>query len=117
MMKDPDTHSMPWTTPPPSGKPAPMLTDLQLRLLPRYRVILSTELNRLNPETCATSDLETVGHKLKGNGSMYGFPTLSELGAKLETAAHTNNHGLAVNVLQAIRNEADRLGLLLDQAV
>ena len=31
--------------------------------------------------------LQTVGHRLKGNGASFGYPELAELGAELESAA------------------------------
>jgi HPt (histidine-containing phosphotransfer) domain-containing protein len=36
------------------------------------------------------SSLQSMGHKLKGNGATFGFPELGELGAELETAAAEN---------------------------
>ena len=31
--------------------------------------------------------IQSIGHKLKGNGATFGFPELGQLGAELETAA------------------------------
>ena len=36
------------------------------------------------------SPIQSMGHKLKGNGATFGFPELGELGAELETAAAEN---------------------------
>ncbi len=36
-------------------------------------------------------DIEKVGHQLKGNGSTFGHPELSEIGKKLEIAAHAHD--------------------------
>ena len=33
------------------------------------------------------SPIQSMGHKLKGNGATFGFPELGELGAELEEAA------------------------------
>jgi HPt (histidine-containing phosphotransfer) domain-containing protein len=33
------------------------------------------------------SPIQSMGHKLKGNGATFGFPELGELGAELESAA------------------------------
>lgn len=36
------------------------------------------------------SPIQSMGHKLKGNGATFGFPELGELGAELEVAAAEN---------------------------
>ena len=43
-----------------------------------------------------------IAHKIRGNGASFGFPELSELGARLETAAKTSAR-------DAIRVELDAL--------
>jgi histidine phosphotransfer protein HptB len=35
--------------------------------------------------------LQTLGHRMKGDGGGYGFDTISEIGAGLENAAKLNN--------------------------
>lgn len=40
--------------------------------------------------------IEVVGHKLKGNGTGYGFPGLTRIGAQLESAARNSNKELSV---------------------
>ena len=35
--------------------------------------------------------LEKIGHKLKGNGAMFGYPELSEIGFRLEQAAQAHD--------------------------
>ena len=32
-------------------------------------------------------NIDMIGHKLKGNGSLFGFPEISEIGAEMEEAA------------------------------
>lgn len=40
------------------------------------------------------ADIEMIGHKMKGNGSTFGFPELSELGESLENGALQKDHQL-----------------------
>lgn len=40
------------------------------------------------------ADIEMIGHKMKGNGTTFGFPELSELGESLETGALAKDHDL-----------------------
>lgn len=37
--------------------------------------------------------IESVGHNLKGTGSSYGFPKITEIGGLLESAARTGSRG------------------------
>lgn len=41
-----------------------------------------------------------VGHKLKGNGLGYGFPGLTQIGAKLETAAKDLNGQVSIQLIE-----------------
>jgi HPt (histidine-containing phosphotransfer) domain-containing protein len=43
--------------------------------------------------------LETIGHKLQGNGTSYGFPGLSILGRSIEDAAKTRDAGMLAGLL------------------
>ena len=46
------------------------------------------------------SPIQSMGHKLKGNGATFGFPELGELGAALEAAAAENRVELISNLMQ-----------------
>lgn len=41
--------------------------------------------------TMSFHEISALGHRLKGNGSSYGFHKLSELGADFEAAAHSKD--------------------------
>jgi len=41
-------------------------------------------------DTATMESLRTFGHNIKGSGGMYGFDRVTELGAKIETAANEN---------------------------
>ena len=58
-------------------------------IIPRYFELQRQGLDEL-AHAVAGGDAETVrlaGHKMKGTGSSYGFPRLTELGAAIERAA------------------------------
>ncbi|MEZ0391990.1 MAG: Hpt domain-containing protein [Pseudobdellovibrionaceae bacterium] len=38
------------------------------------------------------SEIETIGHNLKGNGISFGFPELSRLGEEMENSAKNSDH-------------------------
>jgi hypothetical protein len=40
------------------------------------------------------ADIEMIGHNMKGNGSTFGFPELSELGESLEIGARQKDDQL-----------------------
>ena len=46
------------------------------------------------------SPIQSMGHKLKGNGATFGFPELGELGAELEVAAAENHVERISNLMQ-----------------
>ena len=79
---------------------------LRAKLLPKYRVILASLLESLARACAGPHDFKgiaTVGHQLKGNGSMYGFPELTKLGAELEVAAGREDIGGIDQLNQKIR--------------
>ncbi|MGD0526752.1 MAG: Hpt domain-containing protein [Polyangiaceae bacterium] len=50
-------------------------------------------------------DFETVarlGHNMRGNGISYGFPDISAIGERLETAAGAKDEGLIREALEAL---------------
>lgn len=52
---------------------------------------------------------ETVGHQLKGNGAMFGFPEISDVGKSLEQAAKDHDEKAAagyVDELESIVNKS-----------
>ena len=55
--------------------------------------------------------LATVGHQLKGNGTMYGFPSISEVGEKLEKAALQKNHTTILKILDEYQKILGELNL------
>lgn len=47
-------------------------------------------------------DLETVGHRLKGNAKSYGYPKLGNLGSELEEASKKHHKSQTETVLMKI---------------
>lgn len=45
----------------------------------------------------------SLGHQMKGNGTNFGFPTISEIGAKLEAAAQKNDSGTVGEQLEQLQ--------------
>ncbi len=79
-----------------------VLVDKDLEpIIPRYFELHRRELKDL-ARAVTVGDAESVrliGHKMKGTGSSYGFPYLSELGAGIELAGRAEDMA-----------EAERLG-------
>jgi len=44
--------------------------------------------------------IQSVGHNLKGTGSSYGFPRITEIGGLLESAARTGSRGVIGTLLE-----------------
>ena len=61
-------------------------TDIHFRYLARRKKALEQYLLSLEKENF--SELEKVGHQLKGNGVTFGYTELSVIGSHLEKAAH-----------------------------
>ncbi len=55
-----------------------------------YINFTSKELEKIQDsmDTATMESLRTFGHNIKGSGGMYGFDRVTELGAKIETAAN-----------------------------
>ena len=64
-------------------------SDIQQRYLERRKKDLEECLNYL--ERHHFEEIEKVGHQLKGNGVTFGHPELSEIGKKMESAAHAHD--------------------------
>lgn len=63
--------------------------DIQARYMERRKKDLETCL--LSLEKKNFSELEKVGHQLKGNGLTFGYSELSSIGTHLEQAAYSCN--------------------------
>ncbi|MES2801685.1 MAG: Hpt domain-containing protein [Bdellovibrionota bacterium] len=47
---------------------------------------------------------ETVGHQLKGNGAMFGFPEISSVGRSLEKAAKEHDNAAAARFVDELES-------------
>ena len=84
--------------------------------IPKEAVMKYLERRKGDIENCRQSLLsgdlkicETVGHQLKGNGSMFGFPEISTVGKSLEIAAKEHDNNAAahyVDELESIINKS-----------
>ena len=59
-----------------------------------------------NLDSAAFDSLRTFGHNIKGSGGMYGFNEITNMGAKIESAAINEN-------LEDIQSHLDALGVFL----
>lgn len=67
-----------------------VLVDKDLEsIIPRYFELQRRELDDLARAVAAgdTESARLIGHRMKGTGTSYGFPYLTELGAGIELAA------------------------------
>jgi len=66
---------------------------LDLEAIQRYAMRRRADLIRCR-ESLQKRDFETIqtiGHNLKGNGTSFGFPELSQIGEKMEISAREKN--------------------------
>lgn len=57
-----------------------------------------------------------LGHKMKGTGSSYGFPYLTELGAAIEQAAVAGDLGRAADLGRTAGDYLDRVHVVYEEA-
>jgi HPt (histidine-containing phosphotransfer) domain-containing protein len=70
------------------------------KLLPRFIAHRRRDIGDIGV-ALARDDFETIariGHNMRGNGDSYGFPEVSTLGARLETAANTRDRSLVADL-------------------
>jgi CheY-like chemotaxis protein len=82
------------TPPPQPAKPAaPAVPDAVAHLVPKYLDACRNQLKELQTAAAASdfSAIKRNAHMLKGTGGAFGFPTIAELGARLEQAAAGND--------------------------
>ena len=73
-------------------------------LIPGFLENRNADISKLRQaaETADFESLRSIGHSLKGVGGGYGFETMSELGAQIETAAKSQQ-------LDVIKDGIDQL--------
>ena len=66
-------------------------------LIPQYFALCRRDLQNLRAalDEKQFDQIRVLGHNLKGSGGAYGFPGLSEIGARIETAAKAGNESEA----------------------
>ncbi|MFN8945485.1 MAG: Hpt domain-containing protein [Pseudobdellovibrionaceae bacterium] len=52
-------------------------------------------------------EIESIGHKMKGNGTTFGFPELSELGSEMEAAAKAKNQEVVLQLTKKFKQWFD----------
>jgi HPt (histidine-containing phosphotransfer) domain-containing protein len=66
-------------------------------LIPQYFALCRRDLLSLGAalEKKQFEDVRVLGHNLKGSGGAYGFPELSEIGSRIETAGTEKDEAVA----------------------
>jgi HPt (histidine-containing phosphotransfer) domain-containing protein len=68
-------------------------------------------------EAMARSDYERVrilGHSIKGSGGGYGFDTLTELGAQIESAATVGDRAQVMHALERLKEYLERVHVIYE---
>lgn len=93
------------TPPPIVVKVDPEIADM----VPRFLANRSSDVQRLREALSRADDeaVRAIGHTLNGVGGGYGFPAISELGARIEVAAAAHETDAAA---RAVDELADYLG-------
>ncbi|MBT6120167.1 Hpt domain-containing protein [bacterium] len=70
-------------------------------LLPKYFACRKEDLKSLKLALTLLNyeHISEIGHKLKGSGGTFGFQTISEIGAQIETAGNKKNETLAMKYI------------------
>jgi HPt (histidine-containing phosphotransfer) domain-containing protein len=82
----------------PADRPEPDDEDFGLaELIPQYLALCRRDLLNLGValDNKQFEDVRVLGHNLKGSGGAYGFPELSEIGSRIETAAKEKDEAVA----------------------
>ncbi len=82
-------------------------------LLPKYKLILRGYLEAFDAFALDADfgSMANIGHKLKGNAGMFGFPRLADLGAELYSAAEESELARVESAIAKIREHAKRENL------
>lgn len=85
-------------------------------IIPAYLERRKEDTAQLN-ELMAKKDFEgimRIAHKLKGNGSSFGFDHITELGDKMNQAAKSENTEEVRKIIQDFENEIQQIRFNLD---
>lgn len=86
-------------------------------IMPRYLEIRSEELGQLE-QAIASGDAEAtrlLGHRLKGTGTSYGFPKLTELGAAIEIAGREGEISQAAQLAALVRDYLENMEIAYEE--
>lgn len=92
-----------------------VLVDQDLEpIIPRYFELQRRGLEKLDLAVAAkdADSVRLVGHKMKGTGSSYGFPYLTELGSAIEIAAMDGDLNKAAALARTAVDYLDRVNVV-----
>ncbi|MGH8659554.1 MAG: Hpt domain-containing protein [Gammaproteobacteria bacterium] len=72
---------------------------------------------RVIKEAMACADYERIrilGHSIKGSGGGYGFDTITDLGAQIESAATVGNRVQIILALELLKDYLERVHVVYD---
>lgn len=89
--------------------------DLE-ELIPGFLENRSKDLNSLKVALAKTDcrSMQSIGHSLKGVGGGYGFAGLSELGAKIETAAKAGDVKALATLIDGVADYLQRVQVVFE---
>jgi hypothetical protein len=87
------------------------ISDRIRAMLPDYLAKRSFDIVRIDAclKEGAFDEIATIGHKMSGSGSGYGFPELSFLGSDLEEAAERRDATAIANHSEALRRLMEQI--------
>jgi HPt (histidine-containing phosphotransfer) domain-containing protein len=87
------------------------ISDRIRALLPDYLAKRSFDIIRIDAclKEGAFDEIASIGHKMSGSGSGYGFPELSHLGYDLEEAADQRDATAVANHSEALRRLMEQI--------
>ena len=79
--------------------------DLLDRQLTFYKKVLAKYLQEFEAHLNSPNlkEISNIGHKLRGNAALFGFPKLGYLGKELESAAASGNEQAASEIMDEIK--------------
>jgi HPt (histidine-containing phosphotransfer) domain-containing protein len=83
-------------------------------LIPDFLTHKRTDITRIFAAVASHdyTEIGSIAHRLKGEGSSYGFDSMTEIGRSLEHAAATHDDGTVTTLAQQLLNYLDSLQIV-----
>lgn len=86
-------------------------------LIPGFLENRQTDIDNIK-EALRNKDYETIrvlGHSMKGAGGGYGFDEISEIGARLEQAALTEDGAVIIRIIEQLREYLEQVVVVFEE--